>query len=99
MANREIRRTLNPATSPDFLASRISCFVDSKGLSRGKFFAFCGMFDSRLEKQMESAGVLAVLILESAEDAVPLARALLEGGIRGMELTLRTPAGVNGLVI
>ena len=31
------------------------------------------------------------------EDAVPVAEALLMGGVRAMELTLRTPAALKGL--
>lgn len=36
--------------------------------------------------------VVPVLTIEHEEDAVPLARALLEGGLRLIEVTLRTPA-------
>jgi 2-dehydro-3-deoxyphosphogluconate aldolase/(4S)-4-hydroxy-2-oxoglutarate aldolase len=42
-------------------------------------------------------GVIAVLVVERVEDAVPLASALLEGGIDVMELTLRTPAAIDAL--
>jgi len=37
-------------------------------------------------------GIIAVLEIESEQNAVPLARALLEGGIKVLELALRTPA-------
>lgn len=46
---------------------------------------------------MRKGGVLAVLILESAEAAVPVARALLEGGVDCVELTLRTSAALEAL--
>lgn len=46
---------------------------------------------------IEGSGVVAVLIIEDAEHAVPLAQALLAGGVRAMELTLRTDAAVEGL--
>ena len=42
-------------------------------------------------------GVIAVLVVDRVEDAVPLANALLEGGIDIMELTLRTPAAIDAL--
>lgn len=47
--------------------------------------------------KLESAGVLAVLMIDNVDDAVPLAEALLEGGIRAMELTLRTDAAIGAL--
>ena len=37
-------------------------------------------------------GVIPVLTIERQEDAVPLARALFDGGLRLIEVTLRTPA-------
>lgn len=48
-------------------------------------------------KEIQTAGVVAVLVVDEVEAAVPLARALLDGGIRAMELTLRTPAAVEAL--
>jgi len=41
--------------------------------------------------------VLPVVVLERATDAVPLARALLAGGVRVMEVTLRTPCALAGI--
>lgn len=41
--------------------------------------------------------ILAVLTVDNADRAVPLARALLEGGISAMELTLRTPQALDSL--
>ena len=55
------------------------------------------MFDDRIAARIEKCGVVAVLTVERAADAVPLARALLEGGIEAMELTLRTPAALDAL--
>jgi 2-dehydro-3-deoxyphosphogluconate aldolase/(4S)-4-hydroxy-2-oxoglutarate aldolase len=55
------------------------------------------LFPSELQERLHQSGILAVLILEDAESAVPLANALLEGGIRAMELTLRTPAALEAL--
>ena len=47
--------------------------------------------------RMQRTGVIAVLVLDRVEDAVPLARALLAGGVDLMELTLRTPVAVEAL--
>ncbi len=47
--------------------------------------------------ELESAGVLAVLKIDDVADAVPLAKALLSGGIRAMELTLRTEVALDAL--
>ena len=35
--------------------------------------------------------VIPVIVIKRLEDAVPLARALVEGGVRVLEVTLRTP--------
>lgn len=55
------------------------------------------LFNSALADRVCDAGVVAVLVVDDAEDAVPLARALLEGGVGVMELTLRTPAALRAL--
>lgn len=41
--------------------------------------------------------VIPVVVLDDVEDAVPLARALLAGGLRTLELTLRTPAALPAI--
>lgn len=41
---------------------------------------------------LRRARIVPVLTIERAEDAVPLARALAEGGLRTLEITLRTEA-------
>ena len=41
--------------------------------------------------------VIAVLVIDDAADAVPLAETLLENGIGAMELTLRTPAAIDAM--
>ena len=38
-------------------------------------------FDPELATRIESFGVIAVLVVDRADDAIPLARALLEGGV------------------
>ncbi len=54
-------------------------------------------FPSDLQETLNRAGVIAVLVIDELDDAVPLARALLDGGIRVMELTLRTPVALQAL--
>ncbi|MEO8311976.1 MAG: bifunctional 4-hydroxy-2-oxoglutarate aldolase/2-dehydro-3-deoxy-phosphogluconate aldolase [Caldimonas sp.] len=41
--------------------------------------------------------VIPVVVIERAEDAVPMARALFAGGIRVVEVTLRTPAALAAI--
>lgn len=45
-----------------------------------------------LDAMLALAPVVAVVVIERADDAVPLARALVAGGIHAIEVTLRTPA-------
>lgn len=56
------------------------------------------LFDPKLADSIAASGVVAVVVIDDAKDAVPLARALLEGGVNVMELTLRTPAALDALV-
>jgi len=51
------------------------------------------------EAVMKLSPIVPVIALESEEDALPLAKALLEGGINIMEITLRTPAGLKAIEI
>jgi 2-dehydro-3-deoxyphosphogluconate aldolase/(4S)-4-hydroxy-2-oxoglutarate aldolase len=41
--------------------------------------------------------VIPVIVIDRLEDAVPLARALLEGGVRVLEVTLRTPVALEAI--
>ena len=43
------------------------------------------------------APVIPVIVLERADDAVPLARALVAGGVRVLEVTLRTSAALTAI--
>ena len=54
-------------------------------------------FPDTLRQRLHHAGVIAVLMIDHADDAVPLARALLAGGVTGIELTLRTDAALDAL--
>ncbi len=55
------------------------------------------MFSDTLIEQIERQRIIAVLVVDRAEDGVPLARALLEGGVDMMELTLRTDDALEAL--
>ena len=48
---------------------------------------------------MKLSPIVPVIAIEDAEDALPLAQALLAGGIGLMEITLRTPAGIKAIEI
>lgn len=53
------------------------------------------MIDTR---QLADHGpVIPVIVLQRLEHAVPLARALVEGGVRVLEVTLRTPVALAGI--
>jgi 2-dehydro-3-deoxyphosphogluconate aldolase/(4S)-4-hydroxy-2-oxoglutarate aldolase len=54
-------------------------------------------FEQPLLDRIHSSGVIAVLVVDEVRHAVPLARALLAGGIDAMELTLRTPVALDAL--
>jgi 2-dehydro-3-deoxyphosphogluconate aldolase/(4S)-4-hydroxy-2-oxoglutarate aldolase len=49
-------------------------------------------------QRLSQCGVVAVLVVDDAKSAVPLAQSLLDGGIHAMELTLRTPAAIDALL-
>jgi 2-dehydro-3-deoxyphosphogluconate aldolase/(4S)-4-hydroxy-2-oxoglutarate aldolase len=49
---------------------------------------------ARLEAMFAVAPVVPVITIDKVDDAVPLARALIAGGLRAIEITLRTDAGL-----
>lgn len=51
----------------------------------------------QLETMLRAAPVVAVVVIDEAKDAVPLARALVAGGIPAIEVTLRTPAALDAI--
>ncbi|MCX6960752.1 MAG: bifunctional 4-hydroxy-2-oxoglutarate aldolase/2-dehydro-3-deoxy-phosphogluconate aldolase [Verrucomicrobia bacterium] len=53
--------------------------------------------DLDIQSHLKGTGVFAVLVIDDAADAVPLARALLDGGVDCIELTLRTDAAMESL--
>ena len=48
-------------------------------------------------EQIAKAGILPVIAIPSLETAVPLARALVKGGISAIEVTLRTPCALDAI--
>ena len=47
--------------------------------------------------RMENCGVVPVLTIPTLESALPLANALLEGGLDVIEVTLRTPCAIDAI--
>ena len=48
-------------------------------------------------ERLRNAGVVPVVVLDRAEDAVPVARAMLAGGVDVMEITFRTAAAAEAI--
>ncbi|WP_051882149.1 bifunctional 4-hydroxy-2-oxoglutarate aldolase/2-dehydro-3-deoxy-phosphogluconate aldolase [Parvularcula oceani] len=51
----------------------------------------------RIDALLGGVTVMPVVVLERARDALPLADALMEGGVRAMEVTLRTEAALRAV--
>jgi 2-dehydro-3-deoxyphosphogluconate aldolase/(4S)-4-hydroxy-2-oxoglutarate aldolase len=51
----------------------------------------------RIETIMLTAPVIPVLVIDEAAHAVPIARALVAGGLPVLEVTLRTPAALEAI--
>ena len=54
-------------------------------------------FNETIINRLKQTRVMAVLVIENPKNAVPVAQALLEGGIDVMELALRTPSSLEAL--
>jgi 2-dehydro-3-deoxyphosphogluconate aldolase / (4S)-4-hydroxy-2-oxoglutarate aldolase len=52
---------------------------------------------SDIDQLMSAAPVIPVLVIDRAEDAEPVARALVAGGLPVLEVTLRTPAALEAI--
>lgn len=50
-----------------------------------------------IENILTSAPVVPVVVIENLEDAVPLAKALYYGGLKALEITLRTPVAAEAV--
>jgi 2-dehydro-3-deoxyphosphogluconate aldolase / (4S)-4-hydroxy-2-oxoglutarate aldolase len=51
----------------------------------------------QVETTLRLAPVVAVVVIDKLGDAVPLARALVGGGVRAIEVTLRTPVALDAI--
>jgi 2-dehydro-3-deoxyphosphogluconate aldolase/(4S)-4-hydroxy-2-oxoglutarate aldolase len=50
-----------------------------------------------IEEIMTTCPVIPVIVIDNIEDAVPLARALVAGGLKVLEVTLRTSSGLAAI--
>lgn len=50
-----------------------------------------------IEEQFQKLGVVPVVVLEDKKDAIPLAKALSEGGLPCAEVTFRTDAAAESI--
>jgi len=50
-----------------------------------------------LDEILAAAPVIPVLVIDRVEDALPIAQALVEGGLPVLEVTLRTPAALDAI--
>ncbi len=50
-----------------------------------------------IERVMRAAAVIPVLVVDDVSDALPLARALVAGGLQVLEVTLRTPCALDAI--
>lgn len=55
------------------------------------------MFQSSLDTVLKAAPVMPVMIIEDLDKAVPLAKALVAGGLVVLEITLRTPVALEAI--
>jgi len=55
------------------------------------------MIDNVLAADLAEARIIAVITIENPQRAVPLAKALVAGGVHAMELTLRTAGAIDAL--
>ncbi len=52
---------------------------------------------AKMKRLVDSVRVIPVIVIEDAKDAVPMATALLEGGMRVLEVTLRSAAALPAI--
>jgi 2-dehydro-3-deoxyphosphogluconate aldolase / (4S)-4-hydroxy-2-oxoglutarate aldolase len=50
-----------------------------------------------VEQVMTAAPVVPVMVIDDLKHAVPLARALTQGGLKALEITLRTPVALDAI--
>lgn len=52
---------------------------------------------SNLEKSLNELGIIPVAVIEDSNDAIPIAKALLDGGLSCVEVTFRTAAAAQAI--
>ncbi len=55
------------------------------------------MRPTHIDQVLDASPLMAVVVIEEARDAPDLARALVRGGVRSIEITLRTPAAMEAI--
>lgn len=55
--------------------------------------------NATIANKIKTTGVIAVIVIDEVDHALPMAQALLEGGVDVIELTLRTPAALGAAKI
>lgn len=55
------------------------------------------MINNKIYKELQRRGLIAVLEISEVENAVPVARALIDGGVTAIELALRTEAALPAM--
>jgi 2-dehydro-3-deoxyphosphogluconate aldolase/(4S)-4-hydroxy-2-oxoglutarate aldolase len=55
------------------------------------------MTDKSIDQIMRLAPVIPVIVIDRVEDAVPMAEALVAGGLKVLEVTMRTPAALDAI--
>ena len=55
------------------------------------------MNTTQLEERFEKIGIVPVVVLDDAKDALPLAKALCNGGLPCAEITFRTAAAADSI--
>ena len=55
------------------------------------------MNTTQLEERFEKIGIVPVVVLDDAKDALPLAKALCDGGLPCAEITFRTAAAADSI--
>lgn len=55
------------------------------------------MTSTAIQAIMRTAPVIPVLVVQHVDDAIPMARALVAGGLRVLEVTMRTPAALDAI--
>jgi 2-dehydro-3-deoxyphosphogluconate aldolase/(4S)-4-hydroxy-2-oxoglutarate aldolase len=78
-----------------FVKTDKMCNVPKLGIKKGKHMKL--VMSREIQEEIAKEGIIAVLEIENEQDAVPLAKSLLEGGVRAIELALRTPAAVPSI--